>query len=153
MAGKTCCMTGHRDIPEDRMEYVERELRREVLEAIREGYTRFISGFTDGAELVFAAVVAEQKKCRPGIFLEAAIPYRGRLKTKDKRFRELLESCSGVKVMCPEYIPSCVFRRNRYMAGESQRVIAVYDGRERGGTLFTMRYAHALGREVRVIRV
>ena len=36
---------------------------------------------------------------------------------------------------------------------ESQRVIAVYDGRERGGTLFTMRYAHSIGREVREIRV
>ena len=44
-------------------------------------------------------------------------------------------------------------QRNRYMAGESQRVIAVYDGRECGGTLFTMRYAHSIGREVREIRI
>ena len=33
----------------------------------------------------------------------------------------------------------CFIQRNRYMVGESKRVIAVYDGR--GGTLFTMRYA------------
>ena len=39
------------------------------------------------------------------------------------------------------------------MAGQAQRVIAVYDGRERGGTLFTMRYAHTLGKEVRLIKV
>ena len=44
-------------------------------------------------------------------------------------------------------------RDSRYMVAESQRVIAVYDGRERGGTLFTMRDAHAAGREVRVIRI
>ena len=45
MAEKTCCVTGHRDIPEARIAYVEQELRREVEEAIAEGYTRFISGF------------------------------------------------------------------------------------------------------------
>ena len=40
------------------------------------------------------------------------------------------------------------------MVGQSQRVIAVYDGREKGGTLFN----HALrsftsGRDVRVITI
>ena len=40
MAEKTCCVTGHRDIPEARIAYVEQELRREVEEAIAEGYTR-----------------------------------------------------------------------------------------------------------------
>ena len=39
MAEKTCCVTGHRDIPEDRIAYVEQELRREVLAAIQDGYT------------------------------------------------------------------------------------------------------------------
>ena len=43
--------------------------------------------------------------------------------------------------------------RNRYMVSQSQRVIAVYDGREKGGTLFTMRHAHAMGRDVRVISI
>ena len=141
MAEKTCCVTGHRDIPEARIAYVEQELRREVEEAIAEGYTRFISGFAEGVDLMFAAIVAEQ------------IPYAGRLKTKNQQFQKLLRACKGVKVVCQEYAPSCFMQRNRYMAGESQRVIAVYDGRERGGTLFTMRYAHSIGREVREIRI
>ena len=98
-------------------------------------------------------VVAEQKEHNPDLFLEAAIPYAGRLKTKNKQFHELLRACDGIKIVCQEYAPSCFLERNRYMAGESQRVIAVYDGRERGGTLFTMRYAHSIGREVREIRV
>lgn len=49
--------------------------------------------------------------------------------------------------------PNCFFARNRYMVSLSDRVIAVYDGRESGGTLFTMRYAHALKKEVRVIQL
>ena len=34
--------------------------------------------------------------------------------------------------------------RNRYMVALSSRIIAVYDGREKGGTFFTIRYAHAM---------
>ena len=153
METKTCCVTGHRDIPKEYLDYVEQELRREVQAAIEDGYTRFISGFAEGADLLFAAIVAEEKTRHPGLFLEAAIPYPGRLKTKDQRFHELLDQCNGVKVVSRTYSKSCFLQRNRYMVAESLRVIAVYDGRERGGTLFTMRDAHAAGREVRVIRI
>lgn len=153
MKAKVCCVTGHRDIPAERIAYVEQQLRREVLEAIEAGYTRFISGFAEGTDLMFAAIVAEQKKRHPELFLEAAIPYAGRLKTRNKQFQALLQACDGIKVICQEYTPSCFMQRNRYMVRESQRVIAVYDGRNHGGTLFTMRYAHALDREIRVIRI
>lgn len=153
MSSLTCCVTGHRDISAERMAYVERELRQEVLEAISAGYTRFISGFAEGADLMFAAIVAEQKDYHPELFLEAAIPYAGRLKTRSKQFHTLLQACDGIQVICQEYTPSCFMRRNRYMVREAQRVIAVYDGRDRGGTLFTMRYAHTLGKEIRVIQI
>lgn len=153
MKAKVCCVTGHRDIPAERIAYVEQQLRREVLEAIEAGYTRFISGFAEGTDLMFAAIVDEQKKRHPELFLEAAIPYAGRLKTRNKQFHALLQACDGIKVMYRKYTPSCFMQRNRYMARESQRVIAVYDGRDHGGTLFTMRYAHTLGREIRVIRI
>ena len=153
METKTCCVTGHRDIPKEYLDYVEQELRREVQAAIEDGFTRFISGFAEGVDLMFAAIVVEEKVRHPELFLEAAIPYPGRLKTKDQQFQKLLKSCDGTKVVCDTYSKSCFLQRNRYMVAESLRVIAVYDGRERGGTLFTMRDAHAAGREVRVIRI
>ena len=153
METKVCCVTGHRDIPTDRAVYVEQALRREVLAAIEDGYTRFISGFAEGTDLMFAAIVAEQKEYSPNLHLAAALPYAGRIKTKNKQFHDLLRICDEVTVVCQEYTPSCFMRRNRYMAVKSQRVIAVYDGRDRGGTLYTMRYAHTLEKEVRVIEV
>lgn len=153
MVRKTCCVTGHRDIPADKLGYVEQELRRELAEAVADGYTRFISGFAEGADLMFAALVVEEKERHPELFLEAALPYAGRVKTKDKRFHKLLRLCDGIKVESQTYAQSCYMERNRYMVSQSQRVIAVYDGREKGGTLFTMRYAHTLGRDVRVISI
>lgn len=83
----------------------------------------------------------------------SCVDYAGRIKTKNKQFHDLLRICDEVTVVCQEYTPSCFMRRNRYMAVKSQRVIAVYDGRDRGGTLYTMRYAHTLEKEVRVIEV
>ena len=59
MDNKTCCITGHRDIPAERIFYVKQELRREVQVAIEDGYTRFISGFAEGTDLMLAAIVAE----------------------------------------------------------------------------------------------
>ena len=138
---KTCCVTGHRDITMEKREYVEAALRREVEAAIQDGYTCFISGFAEGTDLIFAAAVAEAKRNNDGLFLEAAIPY------------ELLSACDGVKVISDHYVPSCYMNRNRYMVSQSQRVITVYDGRGKGGTLFTLRNAHILGREVRLIEI
>lgn len=153
MDGKTCCVTGHRDISEKQGDYVKQALRHEILSAIEDGYTRFISGFAEGVDLMFASIVAEEKRQNPELFLEAAIPYARRLKTKDQQFHELLRACDGIKVECEKYVPSCFMQRNRYMVQQSQRVIAVYDGRDHGGTLFTMRCAHTLGKDVHLIEI
>lgn len=150
---KTCCVTGHREIPAEKRAYVEAALREEVTAAIADGYTHFLSGFAQGVDLIFAAIVAEEKERCPDLFLEAAIPYAGRLKAKDALFQTLIRSCNGMKVICQEYTPNCYMNRNRYMVSESQRVIAVYDGRESGGTLFTLRDAHCQGREIRMIEI
>ena len=82
MNEKTCCVTGHRDISEKRIDYVRQALRYAILSAIEDGYTRLISGFAEGVDLMFASIVAEEKRQHPDLFLEAAIPYAGRLKTR-----------------------------------------------------------------------
>ena len=102
---------------------------------------------------MFASVVTEAKRGNDNLILEAAIPYAGRLKAKDEEFHRLLAACDGVKVISDHYVPSCYMNRNRYMVAQSQRVIAVYDGRDKGGTLFTLRDAHVQGREIRLIEI
>lgn len=126
-------------------------LRREILQAIEEGYTFFISGFGQGVDLLFAALVVEQKRQKPHLFLEAALPYAGRAKTKDELFHALLGQCNGIRIVCSDYAPGCFIRRNQYMVLRAQRVIAVYDGRKNGAVLRTLHYAQEQGREVRVI--
>ncbi len=153
MKKRSCCVTGHRDIPADKLAYVEAELREAVGAAIRSGYTRFISGFAEGTDLIFASIVTEAKAEYPNIILEAAIPYASQLKNKDPFFQKMIACCSAVHVLCEKYSVNSFFVRNRYMISESDCVIAVYDGREKGGTVFSIRYAYTLGKELKVIEI
>ena len=65
----------------------------------------------------------------------------------------MLEACVDVVVIREEYQPSVYSHRNRYMVEHSDRVIAVYDGREKGGTARTIRFTHTLKKELREIPV
>ena len=44
-----------------------------------------------------------------------------------------------IYVAAEEYHPSVYAKRNRHMVEQLERVIAVYDGREKGGTVGTIR--------------
>lgn len=148
----TCCVTGHRDIPADKIQYVQMQLHQELLQAIQSGYTHFISGFAAGVDMIFAGIVADLKREYP-ITLEAAIPYQGRMKSPDKTFQCLLKECDIVKVHTEQYSKSCYMVRNRYMVDCSALLIAVHDGRKSGGTAATIKYARQMGRDVREIEL
>lgn len=151
MAGKTCCITGHRNIPEDQLSYVKNEIGKAILQAVEDGYTHFISGFAQGADLIFAAIVAELKQKNRSLCLEAAIPYKKRLQSQYQTFQDLLAMCDDVTVLCERYTSQCFFVRNRYMVDKSSRVLAVYDGRKRGGTFYTIQYAQKQHKEIQII--
>jgi len=153
LAIKTCCITGHREIPAGRISQVRQKLRQQVLQAVEDGYTHYISGFADGADLLFASVIAELKKENGNLSLEAAIPYRKRLASPDAAFRKMIRECDMINIHSEKYSPPCYMKRNREMVQASQRVIAVYDGREKGGTCSTMRYAHSQQKELVIINI
>lgn len=153
MSEKACCVTGHRDIPTEKLEFVKGRLKEEIEKAIEDGFTTFITGMAEGVDLLFAELVTEQKEQHPHLYLEADIPYRNRLHAKEPTFQKCLESCNGIHVQQEKYSSDCFMNRNRHMVALSSRVIAVYDERGKGGTLFTMRYAHTMEREVREIRI
>ena len=148
----TCCVTGHRNIPADKIQYVQMQLRQELLQAIQSGYTHFISGFAAGVDLIFAGIVADLKSKYP-ITLEAAIPYLGRMDTPDKAFQRLLKECDIVQVHTDQYSKGCYMVRNRYMVDCSALVIAVHDGRKSGGTAATIKYARQMERDVSEIEL
>ena len=150
---KTCCVTGRRDIPADKTDYVKQELRREILEAVKNGYTHFLSGFDEGTDLLFASIVVELKQEDESLWLEAAIPFRSRVENPDPAFKELLGQCKSIGIHGESDSPDCYIRCSRNMVSESQRVIAVWDGQEQGDVADILRYACSQEKEVRTIRI
>jgi len=146
-----CCVTGHRNIPLNQVDYVNEELRKQIINAIKDGYTHFISGMANGTDLYFAEIVAEYKAQNPNITLEAAIPHRKRLSVKNPKFQNIIKSCDLIHVESEKYNKSSYLNRNKYMVDNSARIIAVYDGRNTGGTKFTLRYANKKNKEVYII--
>lgn len=85
----------------------------------------------------------------------AVIPYRKRLDTlqKAERTKALINLCAEIYVAAEEYHPSVYAKRTRYMVERSDRVIAVYNGREIGGTIRTIRLAHSMKKELQEIAI
>ena len=155
MKKKTCCVTGHRDLPQNQINYVKAALLREIEKSVADGFTCFMSGVAEGVDQYFVEIVMEKQKDNPELELIAVLPYQKRLENlKEKGHTyEMLEACRDVVVIREEYQPSVYSHRNRYMVEHSDRVIAVYDGREKGGTVRTIRFAHQMKKELREIPV
>ena len=117
MKGKTCCVTGHRDLPQNEINKIKAALEHEIDAAVTDGFTCFMSGFADGVDQYFAELVLERKQTNPALELIAVIPYRKRLDSLNKktRTRELLEACADVVVIQEKYLPSVYSHRNRYI--------------------------------------
>lgn len=114
-----------------------------------------MSGFADGVDQYFAEMVIKLQKDHPALRLIAVLPYRKRMESLQTKAqtKALLDACADIIVIREEYQPSVYSHRNRYMVEHSDRVIAVYDGREKGGTVNTIRFTHRLKKELREIPV
>ena len=127
MKGKTCCVTGHRDLPQNEINKIKTALAHEIDAAVTDGFTCFMSGFADGVDQYFVELVLERKQTTPALELIAVIPYRKRLDSLNKktRTRELLEACADVVVIQEKYLPSVYSHRNRYMQNQRKKLFIV----------------------------
>jgi len=149
----SCACTGHRKISESKIGKVRCRLRGEILVAIIDGYTNFLSGFAKGTDLEFVKLILMVKEVMPQITLEAVIPYRDRLNAKEPDFQELLSKCDKVTVISEEKKRNCYTLRNKYLIENADRIIAVFDGRKRGGTSQTIRMAEKNKKNIRLINI
>ena len=77
MKGKTCCVTGHRDLPQNEINKIKTALAHEIDAAVTDGFTCFMSGFADGVDQYFVELVLERKQTTPA--LELIAPHRDQL--------------------------------------------------------------------------
>ena len=107
-----------------------------------------------GADLDFAEIVLKLRDKYP-ITLECAIPdVNQTLKWNDKdkqRYTALLERADEKHYISGRNAADAMLTRNRYMVDKSDLVIAIFNGNERGGTLYTINYAKKQNKRIEII--
>ena len=155
----TCCFTGHRPAKmswrtnED--DYRCLELKERIFNAVdavyKIGVRHYISGMAIGCDFYFCDAVILLRSQKPGVTLEAAVPWEGQAESWSSKLRDryyrLMADCDYETVVQTDYSFDCMVRRNRYMVDKSNYLIAAYNG-STGGTLHTMNYAKSQGIQV-----
>ncbi len=162
---QTCCCTGHRPKGFPYRYGVDELKHRNFLELLKEktilayrkyGVTNFISGMAIGVDLDFAETVLYLRDTENYPFsLECAIPCRNQTlkwSEPDKlRYNSLLTRANSVNLISEQYTPECMLKRNRYMVDKSSVVIAAFNGIEKGGTWYTIKYAKSKNKIIELI--
>jgi len=141
---KTACFTGHRpkDLngynPEDNKELLWK-LHNVIVEHIEMGLETFITGMALGVDQWAAQIVLKLKEKYPHIKLVAAIPCKNQSKKWVKEsqllWQEIIDKCNNYHYVTEtEYTPACMQLRNIWMLDNSKYVIAIWSGKENGGT-------------------
>lgn len=151
---KSACFTGHRpqDLngfnPQDNVEMLVK-LRETIIDHIEnKDVTTFISGMALGVDQWAARLVNKLKGTYPHIKLVAAVPcdkqYEAWKRNPQaiKEWHEIIDYCDEVVYVSNEpYTNWCMQKRNEWMVDNSHYVIAVWSGKEYGGTWNCIKYA------------
>lgn len=148
-----CCFTGHRpEMLNQNEEALCGMLKAEIMQAINDGFTVFISGMARGTDIWAAEIVLELKQEGYPLRLICALPYDGfgdrwSVLWREK-YQKILSQADLVRAISKGYHKACFQIRNEWMVNHSARVIALYIGKP-GGTRNTINYAEKCGIEVR----
>lgn len=152
-----CAFTGHRP---ERIRGMEAEiiagLRKEILAAIEDGYTTFITGCSRGVDLWAADIILELRRSNKSIRLICAVPFEGFESRWPadwiKHYKGVRKQADWIEVISQTYSEDAYQKRNQWMVCRSSRLIAVFDGLP-SGTKNTIDYAEYLGVSIRLIKL
>ncbi len=147
-----CAFTGHRperlELPE---EQVIRWLAGQIQQAVNDGYKDFLTGMQRGVDIWAAEVVLKLRDKGEPVRLIAASAFSGMENQWNRewqeRYRNILAAADEAYCIGSRPGRQAFFERNHWLVDHATRLIAVYTGAP-GGTLETIRYARALGREI-----
>ena len=135
-------VTGHRP---ERLNGRELEVTEWLDSQIRELHpTIAISGMAAGADQIYAELALKQR-----IPLAAALPYKKDWDSYHPVVQNMLIKAKEVVYAKKEYSRHAYYERDCMMVDAADIVLAVWDGKEIGGTWLTIDYARKQGKEIR----
>lgn len=151
MREKTCCFTGHREIPKQDRKRIAENLEKTVTELIDKGYLYFGAGGAYGFDALAAQTVLKLKKRYPNIKLILVLPCRTQTRRWDARdveeYERIKAQADKVVYTSQEYTRDCFHKRNRHLVDHSS-VCVCYLTKTTGGTDYTVSYARLKGLDV-----
>ena len=148
MKEKTCCFTGHRELPEEQLPQLKQTLFKVIVRLASQGVTRFACGGALGFDTLAAQMVLMVKEAFPQIELLLILPCKTQEKYWPKEdqeiYREILARADRVVFVSETYTQGCMQKRNRLLVKGSS-VCVCYCTKKQGGTFYTVRYARQNG--------
>ena len=112
-------------------ESVKAGLEQQIIQALANGYTTFITGMAQGVDLWAGKIVADLRDNGLPIKLVAANPYPGFGKGWEPEWKSLHQEITSradlVENVCKAYNKGCFMSRNKWMVDHSDLLIAVND--------------------------
>ena len=158
---QTICLTGHRpkSLPwgydETKESCIKFKQDLEIIfeNAIKCGYKTFLSGMAEGFDMIGTEILLKLKK-KHNIQIIAVVPCLGQeLKwspKQQKRYNQILKQCDNKIVLSPQYTPTCMNERNKFMVDNSSVCIACWNGKP-SGTSNTIKFAKEHGCKIKII--
>lgn len=151
---KTCCFTGHRKLPQNKIQKICIRLNEEIDKLIESGIDTFICGGALGFDHIAGTLIVSKKEMGVDVKLVMALPCRGQDKLWQDRqkeiYRYLLENADQVVYVSEQYTDDCMKQRNYYMVKHSAFCICALI-KKVSGTSQTVRYAES--RNLKIINV
>ena len=151
MKNLICCFTGHRKIPLNKYDIIQKRLENEIIKLIDQGVCCFLAGGAWGFDTMAALAVLRLQSKFPHIRLMLVLPCKeqtrrwGRI---DKMLYDvILHYADKVIYTSEHYYPGCMHKRNRYLVNNSQICIC-YLTKANGGTACTINYARQEGSQI-----
>ena len=151
MREKTCCFTGHRDLPTMEQKGIAAKLEQIVTGLINRGIKFYGVGGARGFDTLAAQTILNLKTNYPFIRLILVLPCLTQTQgwmTKDIAEYERIKAQADKAVYTSrEYAKGCMHKRNRHLVDHSS-VCVCYLTKQNGGTAYTVDYAKKHGLEL-----
>ena len=150
MKEKTCCFTGHRELPQEKVQQLEELTAAEIRRLITEcGIGFFAVGGAVGYDMLAARVLFRLRETEfPNIKVVLVYPFDGFADrwhpVCKEEYEKHLPQYDEVECVCAHPGKGVFFQRDRRLVDRAVCCVA-YCTRNSGGTAYTLRYAKKQG--------
>ena len=153
---RICCFTGHRSLPPDRVDAIEKTTRHVLRVLLYAGFRVFLCGGALGFDTLAERVLLEARETEADMKLVLALPCRDQtrawMKLPREQARDVLREYQRIKGLADAvcyvndfYFDGCMRERNRFMVEHASFCEGYYNGYPKSGAGQTWRMAQKAG--------